>query len=56
MDDYLTNPYSLQVDLPHRVECDWSVMSKRLGWLTWEDFKSVNRDCCNWIGGHPQGT
>ena len=53
MNEYITRPDSLQCDLPHRTECNWNVISKRLGWLTWEDFKSVNGDCCNWIGGHP---
>lgn len=46
---YKTNPKSLSADLPHRKNCDWQNISSRLGWLTWEDFKSVNRNCCLWL-------
>lgn len=46
--EYKTNPRSLLADLPHRENCDWQSISSRLGWLTWEDFKSVNKDCCPW--------
>jgi hypothetical protein len=46
---YKNNPESLGQDLPHRIDCDWTTISKRLGWLTWEDFKDVNQDCCGWL-------
>lgn len=49
MNDYMTNPDSIRTDLPHRKGYNWSNISKRLGWLTWEDFKSVNMDCCKWL-------
>lgn len=44
--EYKTNPNSLSDDLPHRGNCRWRNISDRLGWLTWEDFKNVNKDCC----------
>ena len=47
--DYKENPASLQVDLPHRENLDAENISKRLGWLTWEDFREVNSDCCKWL-------
>jgi hypothetical protein len=47
--EYKTNPKSLAQDLLHRTDCDWENLSKRLGWLTWEDFKRVNEDCCKWL-------
>lgn len=47
--EYKTNPESLSGDLPHRENCDWQNISSRLGWLTWEDFKNVNKDCCQWL-------
>lgn len=47
--EYKTNPASLSADLPHRKNCDWQNISSRLGWLTWEDFKNVNKDCCRWL-------
>jgi len=48
--EYKNNPSSLAQDLPHRKDCDWQKISKRLGWLSWEDFKNVNKDCCQWLG------
>ena len=42
-------PYSLALDLTLRVGIDWEGLSKRFGWLTFEDFKSVDRDCCKWL-------
>jgi hypothetical protein len=47
--EYKANPRSLSDDLPHRKNCDWQNISSRLGWLTWEDFKTVNKDCCGWL-------
>ena len=47
--EYKTNPNSLLNDLPHRENCDWQNISNRLGWLTWKDFKDVNKDCCRWL-------
>jgi hypothetical protein len=56
--EYISNPKSLQNDLPHRDPEDWDAVSKRLGWLSWEDFREVNKDCCKWLtqeetGGPP---
>jgi hypothetical protein len=48
--EYKNNPGSLAQDLPHRSNCDWAGQSKRLGWLTWEDFREVNSNCCRWLG------
>lgn len=48
--EYKNDPTSLARDLPHKTNCDWESLSKRLGWLTWEDFRSVKRDCCAWLG------
>jgi hypothetical protein len=47
--EYRKKPASLGQDLPHRTNCDWAAISKRLGWLTWEDFKDVNPNCCKWL-------
>lgn len=49
LSDYKTKPVTLSGDLPHRKNCDWQNVSNRLGWLTWEDFKIVNNDCCRWL-------
>lgn len=47
--EYKTNPDSLSNDLPYRKDLDWHGISSRLGWLTWENFKDVNKDCCLWL-------
>ncbi len=47
--EYKADPSSLGCDLPHRKDCDWENISKRLGWLTWEDFREVNKNCCLWL-------
>lgn len=47
--EYGSNPDSLAKDLPHRDKQDWQKISQRLGWLTWEDFRNVNPDCCKWL-------
>ena len=47
--DYKNKPNSLSKDLPHRENYDWHKISDRLGWLTWEDFKNVNKNCCEWL-------
>ena len=47
--EYINNSNSLRHDLSHRTNIQWETISERLGWLTWEDFKDVNSDCCRWI-------
>jgi hypothetical protein len=52
MDDYRNKPAALRRDLPHRVNSDsidWSRLSNRLGWLTWEDCNEVLRSVCRWL-------
>lgn len=44
-----SNPSSLAQDLPYRTNCDREDISERLGWLTWEDLKSVNKDYFRWL-------
>jgi len=47
--EYKNNPDSLAKDLPHRKDRNLKRIPKRLGWLTWEDFKNENGDCCQWL-------
>lgn len=47
--EYKSNPAALAWDLLHRSDCDWESLSNRLGWLTWEDFRNVNKDCSKWL-------
>jgi len=52
--DYQNDPTSLRRDLPHRASSDsvdWSRLSRRLGWLTWEDCAEVLPTACPWLGG-----
>jgi len=47
--EYKKDSDALARDLPHRTDCDWGIVTQKLGWLTWEDFRSVNKDCCRWL-------
>lgn len=47
--EYKDDPASIGRDLPHRIDSDLQSISNRLGWLTWEDFKDVNPNCCKWL-------
>jgi hypothetical protein len=44
--EYKNDPQSLADDLPHRSGFDWQSISRRFGWLTWENFKTVDKNCC----------
>ena len=48
--EYKNNPESIRADLPHREPNDeLKDISKRLGWLTWEDLNEENKNCCKWL-------
>jgi hypothetical protein len=47
--DYQNNPHSLARDLPHRERTDWESVSRRLGWLTWEDCATLLPKTCPWL-------
>jgi len=49
MEEYKKNSESLKFDLRHRPDINCANISKRIGWLSWEDFKDVNHDCCGWL-------
>jgi len=49
LNEYQKEPETLGHDLAHRRDYNWNVISKRLGWLTWEDFREVNDACCPWL-------
>jgi hypothetical protein len=42
---------ALLKDLPYREEEDLQDIPSRIGWLTWEDFKEVNKKCSPWSLG-----
>lgn len=48
-DQYRNDPDSLGEDLPHRSKQEMQGISRKLGWLTWEDFRHVNPECCKWL-------
>lgn len=39
---------ALKKDLPHRTKEELRNIPSRIGWLTWEDFKEVNKKCSPW--------
>lgn len=49
--DYKSNPELIGQDLIHRG-LDFSAcksISERMGWITWEDLRNINQDCCKWL-------
>ena len=49
LNDYMKHPACLARDIPHRTEPDWASVSRRLGWLTWEDCNEVLPGACPWL-------
>ena len=52
MHDYGENPSALARDLRHRssfTTSEWERLSKRIGWLTWEDCNAVLPQSCPWF-------
>jgi len=49
--DYKDNSQLICDDLKHRVLdlTDCERISKRMSWITWEDLKKINSDCCLWL-------
>ena len=52
---YQADPGALARDLPHRSDTsdsgavDWAALSRRLGWLTFEDCERVAPRACGWL-------
>ncbi len=46
--EYKNNPQSINRDLPYR-NYDFVSLSSRMGWISWEEIKSVNQECCKWL-------
>jgi hypothetical protein len=47
--EYMTDPAALQRDLPHLRGSDCAALARRIGWLTFEDLKSVEPQACPWL-------
>jgi hypothetical protein len=47
--DYQRDSHILAHDLPHRSREDWDAISKRIGWLTWEECNEVLPGACKWL-------
>jgi hypothetical protein len=48
-EEYTRDPSALARDLAHRADCDWQALSRRIGWLTFEDINSGLRGACPWL-------
>jgi hypothetical protein len=53
MRDYRSSPSALQRDLPHRASAELATVTRRLGWLTWEDCNVVLPGACPWLSSSP---
>jgi hypothetical protein len=49
MCEYRSKPEALGRDLPHRERIEWSTVSPRIGWLTFEDFEEARPGSCPWL-------
>ena len=47
--EYKSNPQALGRDLSHREGIDWSAVSRRIGWLTFEDIEETRPGSCPWF-------
>jgi hypothetical protein len=47
--EYKSNPMSVARDLIHREGVDWVNVSKRIGWLTFEEIEGVRPGTCPWF-------
>lgn len=49
MQEYRSSPSALARDLPHRKDVDFAEVSRRLGWVTWEECDEVLPGACPWL-------
>jgi hypothetical protein len=49
MQDYRRNETALARDLPHRSDEELSGVSRRIGWLSWEDCQEICPQACQWL-------
>ena len=47
--EYMADPAALQRDLPHLDGFSCAALSRRIGWLTFEDLRSVEPQACPWL-------
>jgi len=49
LEDYRKDSKTLERDLPHRTDTDWERLSRRIGWVTFDDVESCRLDSCPWL-------
>ena len=49
MTEYITKPDALARDLCHLSRNDWPNISRRIGWITFEDVNEVLPNSCSWL-------
>ena len=50
-DLYRQDPDALHRDLPHRSRDDCRELSRRLGWVTFEEIRAIEPSACRWLAG-----
>jgi hypothetical protein len=51
--EYRTDPAALQRDLPHRSGAECASLSRRIGWMAFEDIAEVVPGACRWLEPQP---
>ena len=51
--EYATDPSAIQRDLPHLDGLTCAALSRRVGWLTFEDLRSAEPSACPWLALAP---
>ena len=55
MAEYESKPETLARDLSHRTGVDWPLLSRRIGWVTFEDFEETRPGACPWLSNRGDG-
>ena len=49
LQEYRSEPKALARDLPHRTVSDWSQVTSRIGWITFEEIENQIQGACPWL-------
>ncbi len=53
--EYRSMPDAIARDLPHRTDTDMQDLTRRIGWITFEDIAELLPDACPWLPKRTEG-